>query len=260
MSSKKAIVALAALSLLISMSGTAGGASESPPQKHSTVRTNSDQDRTRSDDVEPNCEALSVVALTPSVSSFRNKVEFQVNVPPLCMWSATSDLIQEITPAQGEGTQYVTVIGTLPPNNNDQGRTATLSVTSTNGAVVRMATVTQAGAVFDCTGVDVHPTTLWVPGGFIYVNVPAGWTWYWQGVTPLMTYNCTPQYPTGVNCYWPCTNIEPRVGYGQVVARGEGHRCLAGVSGNQTWCPPTSTPTPRPTATPASLVAPGSRR
>src|SRR2546428_303108 len=82
------------------------------------------------------------VALTSNVSSFRNKVVFQVRGGLSCNWSAGSALIEAIATGKGSGTQYVT--GVLSANPNHEGRTAVVSVTSGMGGGVRTATVTQA--------------------------------------------------------------------------------------------------------------------
>lgn len=142
MSSIKVLLRLVALVLLI-ISAVPVGASRvearglpmGQPRTGSGLR----------DDIGHECATLSIVTMTPDVSSFRNKVAFQVYAPPWCSWGAASALIEDINPAQGAGSQHVT--GSLPPNNGDQSRTAQISITSQDGVIVRTAAVTQAAAV-----------------------------------------------------------------------------------------------------------------
>jgi hypothetical protein len=243
MSSKKATFALALLFLLVTLYGGHDAVQESAARQLSTSSAKPGPPRLGG--IVPDCSTLSVTALTPNVTSVRSVVGFQVSVavaPLWCGWTASSDLITDITPPDGVGTQ--TVKGILPPNLNQQPRTAVFTVTSDDGTVVRTATVTQASCcVLSCMGVDVHPTVLWNGNTFISVNLPAGWTWYWDPITNLMRYNCTPYYPNGVSCGWSCSTIEARVGYAVVRASGDGRYCDVGIQGNQTLCPlPTSTP------------------
>jgi hypothetical protein len=103
----------------------------------------------------------------------------------------------------------------------------------------------------DCSSVDVHPTNILPPGAFIYVTVPPDWTWSWDPITALMQYNCYPNYPTGVNCYWSCSIIEPRIGYAAIHIYDQigVERCLAWIEGHQPYCPPTAISTRTPTST-----------
>src|SRR5690349_1807607 len=114
MSGKRAAFTVIAVTLLILCTGQ-GGATPSD------ARTLAGPSPTQRDGMGHDCATLSVTALTPNVSSFENKVAFQITAPPWCFWSASSTLIDQITPAQGAGSQYVT--GVLPPNNSDQPRT-----------------------------------------------------------------------------------------------------------------------------------------
>jgi hypothetical protein len=234
MNGKKAAVALAVLTLLVFVCIGYNGAPESAAQRLSSIGSGSG--RAGPGDIPPDCSTLDVVALTPNVSSFRNKVLFQVRGSLWCNWTASSSvLLEDVAPAEGAGTQNVG--GTLPPNSNEQSRIAEIRVASADGSVVRTATVTQAAAVWDCTGVSAQPTSIWPPGAFINVTVPAGWTWRWNPITNLLRYNCTPNYPTGVDCRWQCSYIEPRHGYAEIIAWGEGRRCTIPITGDQTRCP-----------------------
>src|SRR5438045_2416608 len=174
MGSKKATFAFALLLLLATLYGGHDAAQESAAQQLSTSSAKPGPPRLGG--IVPDCSTLSVTALTPNVTSVRSVVGFQVSVavaPLWCGWTASSDLITDITPPDGVGTQIVK--GILPPNLNQQPRTAVFTVTSDDGTVVRTATVTQAACcVFDCTGVDVHPTVLWNGNTFISVNLQAG--------------------------------------------------------------------------------------
>ena len=178
------------------------------------------------------CATLMVLLFTSSISAAPNTVPFLISAPSGCSWIASSTVLQSITPAQGAGNASVT--GQVGSNPSAQSRAVVLTVRSTDNVVTRTATVTQAAPVFDCTGVTVSPTSLWTPGGFISVSVPAGWTWYWNPLTQLMQYNCTPNYPTGVSCSWGC--FENRVGTAEVIAYGQGYRCVRTVSGYQNRC------------------------
>jgi hypothetical protein len=179
------------------------------------------------------CSTLGVLGLSTGVAASASTVTFGVGADPQCSWQATSSIIQNITPAQGMGN--TAVYGTVPDNSDTQPRTVVLTVRSADGTVTRTASVVQAGAITDCTGVVVQPTVLWNGGGFINVTVPVGWSWYWYPHTPLMIYNCSPVYPTGVSCSWGC-GIESRVGWAEVIAYGQGRRCSAVIEGNQTIC------------------------
>jgi hypothetical protein len=180
------------------------------------------------------CGTLAVLTMTNGVPASAATITFGVGADAQCSWRATSSIIQNITPAQGQGIGTVT--GLVPDNSDTQPRTVVLTVRSADGTVTRTASLVQAGAITDCTGVVVQPTTLWNGGGFINVTVPVGWTWYWYPQTPLMMYNCTPAYPTGVSCYWGC-GLESRVGWAEVIAYGQGRQCSFVVEGNQTRCP-----------------------
>jgi hypothetical protein len=170
MGSKKAILTLAVLSLLALVYHGHGSASQAAGPRLPVVAAGYGGPG----DILPNCATLSVLALTPNVSSVSSEVQFQVQSGWWCNWTASSKLITNITPSQGVGSQVVT--GTIPANLNERaGRTAYLDVASLNYVVLRTATVSQSACcVSDCTGVDAQPSRIWPPGAFITVTVPQG--------------------------------------------------------------------------------------